>query len=96
MIFTPFKLHAIFGLLLIVMGFIFDFGLITTMENFSTSLQKPVTQHVWTKHVYDTKKDALLSEAKSAGVGSAKIFMAMKSILPNSVFEWMVRKMFFG
>ena len=56
MIFTPFKLHAIFGLLLIVIGFIFDFGLITTVENFSASLQKPVTQHAWTKHVYDTIK----------------------------------------
>ncbi len=55
MIFTPFKLHAIFGLVLIVIGFIFDFGLITTMENFSASLQKPVTQ-AWTKHVYDSIK----------------------------------------
>lgn len=51
-----FRLQIILGLVLIIMGILFDLVFVTTMENFSALAKKPILQKVWTKYVYETIK----------------------------------------
>lgn len=48
-----FKLQIILGLALIIAGFIFDFGFITTTKNFTEVLSNTSASSAWTKHVYE-------------------------------------------
>lgn len=40
---TPLRVHAIFGLVLILGGFLFDFGFVSTSKNFQALQQQPTT-----------------------------------------------------
>ena len=41
------------GLALIIAGFIFDFGFVTTTKNFTESLSNTSVSYAWTKHAYE-------------------------------------------
>ena len=50
---TSSKLHALLGLLLLVAGFLFDFGFVTTTQNFSESLTNQSPGYLWRMYAYD-------------------------------------------
>lgn len=52
----PAKLHAIFGLGLIVAGILFDFAFVTTTDNFKASLKERTQEEAWKTYAYDLVK----------------------------------------
>ncbi|KCZ72474.1 hypothetical protein ANME2D_00901 [Candidatus Methanoperedens nitroreducens] len=57
---TPYKLHAIFGLVLILAGFVFDFAFVT--RNFTEAFKSDPASYLnsWGKYVYELVKFYLI------------------------------------
>lgn len=53
------KLQAVFGLALILTGFLFDFAFVTTTKNFTKSLKKTSESQAWKTYAYGLVKSYL-------------------------------------
>ncbi len=82
------KLHAIFGLLLIIAGFIFDFAFVTTTENFRESLRDQTASYSWMKYAYELTKFYLFV------LGFLNIGFAL--LIPSSAVQKRMGWMIFG
>lgn len=83
---TPYKLHAIFGLVLILAGFVFDFAFVT--RNFTEAFKSDPTSYLnsWGKYVYELVKFYLIV------LGFLNISLALlvsRSGSPGQV-EWII------
>lgn len=50
---NPFKLHALLGIVLLICGFAFDFGFVTTTANFKGMLGSQTPQDLWKSYAYE-------------------------------------------
>lgn len=50
---NPSRLHAVFGVILLIGGLVFDFGFVTTTDNFRSMLGPQLPQELWKRYAYE-------------------------------------------
>ncbi|MBU4353063.1 MAG: hypothetical protein KJ939_08355, partial [Nanoarchaeota archaeon] len=81
-----FKLQIILGLALIIAGFIFDFGFVTTTKNFTEFLSNTSASSAWTKHVYELIRFYLFM----LGFLNIALALLIPPSTPYKKIEWII------
>lgn len=58
---NPSRLHVVFGVFLLIGGFVFDFGFVTTTDSFRSMLGPQTPPELWRRYAYELTRSYLFA-----------------------------------